>query len=95
MLRAATTWDVDDDGRLSLKHGDSFIQFVEWAPGKAVVSQSIQPFGSATTRTGSRHYSDQAALFVQHKLKPVHFTRADALKNAVSRKVVTHRPRAD
>lgn len=94
-LRASTLWDVEPDGRLKVKHGDSFVQFVEWAPGKAVVSQSIQPFGSATTRTGSRHYSDQAALFVQHKLKPVHFTRADALKNAVSRKVVTHRPRAD
>jgi acyl-homoserine-lactone acylase len=94
-LRASTTWDVEPDGRLKVKHGDSFIQFVEWAPGKPVVSQSIQPFGSATTRTRSPHYSDQAALFVQHKLKPVHFTRADALRNAVSRKVVTHRPRAD
>ncbi|ANY21334.1 Glutaryl-7-aminocephalosporanic-acid acylase precursor [Tsuneonella dongtanensis] len=92
-LRASTLWDVEPDGRLKVKHGDSFIQFVEWAPGKRVVSQSIQPFGAATTRPRSVHYSDQAALFVQHKLKPVHFMRADVLKNAVSRKVVTHRLR--
>ena len=86
---------MEPDGRLKVKHGDSFIQFVEWAPGKPVTSQSIQPFGSATTRPGSLHYTDQSALFVQHKLKPVHFTRADALRNAVSRKMVTHRARQD
>src|SRR5688500_10988457 len=94
-LRASTLWNVDADGRLSVKHGDSFLMLVECAPGRPVASQSIQPFGAATTRPHRRHYTDQAALFVQHKLKPVHFRRADALRNAVSRKVVTHRPRAD
>jgi acyl-homoserine-lactone acylase len=94
-LRASTSWDVEADGRLKVKHGDSFVMFVEWAPGKPVTSTSIQPFGAATTRPGSVHYSDQAALFVQHKRKPVHFTRADTMRNAVSRKVVTSRSRAD
>jgi acyl-homoserine-lactone acylase len=94
-LRASTTWDVEPDGRLKVKHGDSFVMFVEWAPGRPVSSESIQPFGAATTRPASVHYTDQAALFVQHKLKPVHFNRADALRNAVSRKVVTHSARAD
>lgn len=94
-LRASTLWNVEPDGRLKVKHGDSYLMFVEWAPGKPVVSQSIQPFGQATTRPGSVHFTDQAALFVQHKLKPVHFTRADALANAVSRKVVTHRASGD
>jgi acyl-homoserine-lactone acylase len=94
-LRASTLWDVESDGRLKVKHGDSFVMFVEWAPGKPVTSQSIQPFGAATTRPDSVHHTDQSALFVQHKLKPVHFMRADALRNAVSRKVVTHRMRAD
>jgi acyl-homoserine-lactone acylase len=89
-LRAAATWDVEPDGRLKVKHGDSFIQFVEWAPGRPVSSRSIQPFGAATTRLDNVHNTDQAALFVQHKLKPVHFFRADVLANAVSRKTVTH-----
>lgn len=90
-LRASTTWDVHDDGRLSVKHGDSFVMFVEWEQGKPVRSESIQPFGSATTRPGSPHYNDQSTLFIQHRLKPVHFWRVDAKRNAVSRKIVTNR----
>ncbi len=90
-LRASTLWDVDPDGRLSVKHGDSFIMFMEWEKGKPVRSQSIQPFGSATTRPNSPHFTDQAALFVDHKLKTVHFWRPDAEEKAASRKVVTSR----
>ena len=90
-LRASTLWDVDEDGRLSVRHGDSFIQWVEWNAGERVVSQSIQPFGAATTRPRSPHYSDQSTLFVQHRLKPVHFWREDVLANATSRKTVTNR----
>jgi acyl-homoserine-lactone acylase len=90
-LRAATNWDIQGDGRVSVKHGDSFVMFIEWAPGKPVTSQSAVPFGSATTRPGNPHFADQSALFVQHKLKKVHFTRADALQHAVRRYVVTSR----
>ena len=88
-LRASTTWDVAEDGRLSLKHGDSFIQWVEWHPGRRVYSRSIQPFGAATTRPDSPHYTDQMQLFVDHKLKPVWFWRDDVLANARSRSIVT------
>ncbi|QZD93480.1 acylase [Qipengyuania xiapuensis] len=91
-LRASTLWDVNEDGRLALRHGDSFIQWVEWDPGERVTSQSIQPFGAATTRPDSPHYDDQMQLFVQHRLKPVHFWREDVLAHAVSRKRVTHTP---
>jgi acyl-homoserine-lactone acylase len=90
-LRASTTWDVAEDGRLSLKHGDSFIMWVEWQPGQRVASRSIQPFGAATTRPKSPHYTDQMKLFVEHKLKPVHFWRDDLLANASNRRVVTSR----
>lgn len=83
-LRAATTWDVDDDGRLSLKHGDSFIMWIEWAPGARVSSRSVQPFGAASTRPASPHYTDQMRLFVDHKLKPVHFWRDELLAQASS-----------
>ena len=89
-LRASTTWDVDEDGRLSVRHGDSFIQWVEWLPGERVSSRSIQPFGAATTRPRNVHFTDQATLFVQHRLKPVHFWREDVLANAASRKRVTN-----
>lgn len=87
-LRASTTWQVDEDGRLSLVHGDSFIMWVEWLPGQRVRSQSVQPFGAAISRPKSPHYTDQMQLFVDHKLKPVHFWREDAIANAKRRYVV-------
>ena len=93
-LRAATTWDVAEDGRLSLKHGDSFIMWIEWAPGARVTSRSIQPFGAATTRPASPHYTDQMKLFVDHKLKPVHFWREDVTARATSRRIVSTTPGA-
>lgn len=95
-LRASTTWRVDDDGRLSLVHGDSFIQWVEWPAdggpnGGRVTSRSIQPFGAATTRPESPHYTDQMQLYVDHKLKPVRFFEEDVREHAASSKVVTNK----
>ena len=91
-LRASTTWKVDEDGRLSLVHGDSFIQWVEWpTDGGRVFSRSIQPFGAAITRPESPHYTDQMQLFVDHKLKPVYFWRDDVIANANQRYTVSSR----
>lgn len=87
-LRASTTWRVEDDGRLRLVHGDSFIQWVEWRAGERVRSQSIQPFGAAISRPESPHHTDQMELFVNHQLKPVHFWREDVIANAKRRYVV-------
>lgn len=75
-VRASTLWDAEPDGRLKVRHGDSFIMFVTWDRGGRVRSESIQPFGAATTRPESPHYNDQAPLFVRHQLKPVLFDPA-------------------
>ena len=91
-LRASTTWNIAEDGRLAVKHGDSFILWAEWVPGKRVTSRSIQPFGAASTRPNSVHYTDQSTLFIQHRFKPVHFWREDVLANAERRSFVRHRP---
>jgi acyl-homoserine-lactone acylase len=90
-LRAATDWDAESDGRLSVKHGDSYIMVIEWGPDGAVRSQSIQPYGAATSRPDSPHYADQAPLFVKRRFKPVWFTRADVAKHAVRRYEVSSR----
>ncbi|MDE1467023.1 acylase [Aurantiacibacter sp. D1-12] len=90
-LRASTLWDIDADGRLSLRHGDSFIQFVEWEPGERVRSESIQPFGAAATRPDSPHYTDQMQLYVDHELKPVRFWEDDVRANARSSRIVSSR----
>lgn len=88
-LRAATTFDLAPDGRASVKHGDSFVMFVEWGRDGKVRSTSIMPFGSATTRPDSPHYADQSPLFVAKRRKPVWFEHADVLKHAVRRYEVT------
>ncbi|MET0179286.1 MAG: penicillin acylase family protein [Novosphingobium sp.] len=91
-LRASTSWLKDaPDGRLPIKHGDSFVMFIEWPRNGPVTSRSIQPFGAAITRPRSPHFADQAPLFVAHRTKPVHFTRAEIAAHAVRRYVVSNR----
>lgn len=87
-LRAATSYDELPDGRLAIRHGDSFVMFIAWDKAGRVRSQSIQPFGAASTRPESRHYTDQARMFVEHRLKPVWFDPAE-LRGHVER---TYRP---
>ncbi len=78
-LRAATIWKPRDDGRMQVVHGDSFIMLVNWDKAGKLSSQSIQPYGAATTREQSPHYTDQMKLFLARKFKPVHFEWADAV----------------
>ncbi|MFM1982287.1 MAG: hypothetical protein RJB22_1006 [Pseudomonadota bacterium] len=85
-LRATTAWDKDQaDQKLRVRHGDSFIMLVNWDKAGKVQSQSIQPYGAATNRPQSRHYTDQMALFAAQKFKPVHFEWADAVRHATQR----------
>ncbi len=84
-LRATSIWDKDQkDGKGRVKHGDSFIMLMTWDKAGTVSSRSIQPYGAATTRPASKHYTDQMQLFVDHKFKPVWFTR-QALQGHIER----------
>jgi acyl-homoserine-lactone acylase len=78
-LRAATIWDPQDNGTMRVRHGDSFVMLMNWDKAGKVSSQSIQPYGAATTRPESPHYTDQMQLFQAGKFKPVHFEWGDAL----------------
>lgn len=73
VLRAMALWDEAPDGRLVVRHGDSFLMFMAWDRDGRVRSRSVLPFGSATTRPDSPHYADQAPLFAGHRTKPVWF----------------------
>ncbi len=77
-LRAATVWEPQDNGQMRVKHGDSFIMLVNWDKNGKVWSQSVQPYGAATSREKSPHYTDQMKLFLARQYKPVHFEWADA-----------------
>ena len=79
VLRATSVWDkAEADGKGRVKHGDSFIMLVHWDKAGKVISESIQPYGAATTRPQSPHYTDQMKLFAAGQYKPVHFEWADA-----------------
>jgi acyl-homoserine-lactone acylase len=85
-LRATTIWDAEQaDGKMRVRHGDSYIMLMRWDKDGKVQSESIQPYGSATNRPKSPHYTDQMKLFVAGGYKPVHFEWADAVKNAKRR----------
>jgi acyl-homoserine-lactone acylase len=78
-LRAATVWDPQPDGRMRVRHGDSYIMLINWDKEGKVWSQSMQPYGAATNRPESPHYTDQMSLFESRKFKPVYFEWADAV----------------
>jgi acyl-homoserine-lactone acylase len=84
-LRAATVWEPMDNGQMRVRHGDSFIMLTSWDKAGKLTSQSIQPYGSATNRPESPHYTDQMQMFLDRKFKPVHFEWADAVRNAKRR----------
>jgi acyl-homoserine-lactone acylase len=85
-LRATTRWDADEpDHKGRVMHGDSFIMLINWDKSGKVWSQSIQPYGAATNRPASPHYTDQMKLFAAQKFKPVYFEWADAAAHAERR----------
>ena len=80
----AIYWHRDDEtGRLAGYTGDSYIMNVEWLAGGRLASRSIHQFGAASTRPQSKHYADQAPLFVRQQYKPVWF-EADDLRPHVA-----------
>jgi acyl-homoserine-lactone acylase len=84
-LRAATIWEPQDNGQMRVRHGDSFIMLTSWDKAGKPTSLSIQPYGSATNRPGSPHYTDQMQMFLDRKFKPVHFEWAEAVRHAKRR----------
>ena len=73
----AVNGDLQPDGRLAGRAGDSYVLLVRWAPDGTVHSESIHQFGTATLDAASPHYADQAPLFARGARKPVWFDEAD------------------
>ncbi len=69
---------LDDDRKIAIA-GDCFFQMVEWDESGKVSAESIHQYGSATNNKKSLHYSDQAYLFSNMKMKPS-FLELDSIK---------------
>lgn len=71
----------EEDGRLRVVVGDSYVMLVTWDAAGNVSSRSIHQFGSATQDKNSPHYADQAPLLAKRQLKPVWMDEADIRAN--------------
>jgi acyl-homoserine-lactone acylase len=78
ILNAAYT--KKQGGQLVGIQGDSYVMIVDFA-ADGPHSQSIHQYG-ASLRSGSRHYSDQAPLFVKRQLKETYFRPEDLAQNS-------------
>jgi len=70
------------DGHLKSIAGDAYMALVQWDENGNIKSESIHQFGSSITNIDSKHYSDQAYLFSDEKLKPAYLDIENILKNA-------------
>jgi penicillin amidase/acyl-homoserine-lactone acylase len=77
----ATYGALQDDGRLKITDGDSYVLLVIWDKDGDVSSMSVHQFGSSTLHEDSPHYADQAPLLAQRQLKPVWFDEEDIRRN--------------
>ena len=73
----ATYGAMQEDGRLKITDGDSYVLLVIWDKDGNVSSLSVHQFGSSTLHEDSIHYADQAPLLAARQLKPVWFDEAD------------------
>lgn len=68
---------LDTDGRFKAINGDCYFLMVEWDKEGKVHSEGIHQFGASTIDDQSPHYSDQASLFAEEKMRPTLLSEQD------------------
>jgi len=87
ILRAIYTIPTDS-GELKSIAGDAYMAIVQWDTNGSIKAESIHQFGSSITNSNSVHYSDQAYLFSNEKLKPAYLDIKNILNNVESIKII-------
>ena len=82
LLRAIYSMEETEDGRPYATHGDTWMALVEWSANGEQRADVLHQFGSATLAQSSRHYSDQANLFVEEKWRTAILSKEEVLKSA-------------
>jgi len=67
ILRAIYPLEYGEQARLKANAGDTWMAIVEWDKNGAMNADVVHQFGSAYADQQSKHYNDQAVLFVQKK----------------------------
>ena len=73
-----------DDGTLKAVAGDGLVVSLAWDSVGNQESRSIHQYGSATQDSTSKHYNDQAKLFVDEQMKPTFFNKTELKNNTES-----------
>ena len=73
-----------DDGTLKAVAGDGLVVSLAWDSVGNQESRSIHQYGSATQDSTSKHYNDQAKLFVDEQMKPTFFNKKELKNNTES-----------
>ena len=76
------------DGFLKGVAGDAYMALVQWDKNGTIKSETIHQFGSTTMDEKSEHYSDQAYLFSEEKLKETSLDINTIVKNAKSIQII-------
>ncbi len=69
------------DGRFKVRAGESYIELVRFPKNSLPVIESINCYG-ASSKPGSKHYTDQMSLFMQKKTRPMSLRREDVMAGA-------------
>lgn len=85
ILRAIYPKELGDDGRLIANAGDTWMAIVEWDQNGEMSADVVHQFGSSYSDQYSKHYNDQAVLFVQKKWRPALRERAAIELDAICR----------
>lgn len=70
-----------EEGETYATHGDTWMALVAWGPDGSVNADVLHQFGSATMDPSSKHYADQAPLFVDKRWRKANFD-IDAIRAA-------------
>lgn len=70
-----------EDGQLEGRGGDCFFMLVKWDADGALTSEVIHQYGSATVRSDSEHYDDQAPLFAREEMRTTLMTEEAVREN--------------
>jgi acyl-homoserine-lactone acylase len=62
-----------EPGETYATHGDTWMALVEWDESGAINADVLHQFGSATLDKNSKHYADQASLFVNKQWRKANF----------------------
>lgn len=84
-LRAVYPTGFEDDGKLPMTAGDSYVALVEWDAAGNQTASVIQPYGSNMEDPQSPHHNDQVEIFAGETFRKALLTKDEVIAQATAR----------